>query len=331
MNPILVLTRRDVAALMTPRDTLDAVERGFAAAGSGRAQVPAPLSLGVTHGSFHAKAAAYCADRNWVALKFNANLPGNLQRHGLPSIQGAVLLFDGDEGRPLAVMDSIELTLRRTAAATALAARYLARKESEALAVCGCGAQALPQIEALQDVLPLRRIVLWDIDPKQAQALSERLIGRSASIDVHIADQLAQATRAADVVVTCTPSRQPFLGSAAVGPGCFIAAVGADSAGKSEIKPELMAASRVVVDSLAQCSEMGDLHHAIAAGTMQAKHVHAELSDLVLGTKAGRRRDDERWLFDSTGVAIQDVASAARVFERAIELGVGTSVALSLE
>jgi alanine dehydrogenase len=329
MNPVLVLTRRDIATLMVPRHALDAVERGFAAAGTGRAQVPAPLHLGVTHGGFHAKAAAYRAARSWVALKLNANLPGNLQRHGLPTVQGAILLFDGDDGRPLAMMDSIELTLRRTAAATALAARYLARPQSEVLAVCGCGAQALPQIEALLDVLPLRRILLWDTDPKAAERLRERLIGRAGGVGVQVADRLEQATGAADVVVTCTTSRQAFLGFDTVRPGCFIAAVGADNADKSEIAPGLMAASMVVVDSRSQCAEMGDLHHAIAAGVMKAEQVHADLSELVLGTKTGRRHDEEICLFDSTGVAIQDVASAAQVFERAVQLGIGASVDLS--
>jgi ornithine cyclodeaminase/alanine dehydrogenase-like protein (mu-crystallin family) len=326
-TPVLLLTRRDIARLMMPRDTLEAVEQGFAAVGAGRAQVPAPLHVAAEHGGFHAKAAAYHAGRSWVALKFNANLPGNPLRHGLPTIQGVILLFDGADGRPLAVLDSIELTLRRTAAATALAARYLARPESAVLAVCGCGAQALPQIEALREVLPLRRILLWDIDREAAQRMRECLVGRRESVDVAVG--LEQATRAADVVVTCTPSRQPFLGPDAVRPGCFIAAVGADSPDKSEIEPELMAASTVVVDSRSQCAAMGDLHHAIVAGAMTPEQVHADLGELVLGTKPGRSHDDEIGLFDSTGIAIQDVASAAQVFERAVQLGIGASVDLS--
>jgi ornithine cyclodeaminase/alanine dehydrogenase-like protein (mu-crystallin family) len=328
-SAVLILTRRDVAALMLPRDTLDAVAQGFAALTAGRAQVPAPLHLAAANGGFHAKAAAYHAARSWVALKLNANLPGNPLRHGLPTIQGAILLLDGDDGRLLAVMDSIELTSRRTAAATALAARFLARPASAVLAICGCGAQALPHVESILDVLPLRRILLWDIDPRPAHRLRERLAVRAGSIGVHVVDRLEQATRAADVVVTCTPSRQAFLGPDSVRPGCFIAAVGADSPDKNEIMPSLMAISNVVVDSRAQCAHMGDLHHAIAAGAMAAEQVHADLGELVLGTRKGRNCDEEICLFDSTGVAIQDVASAARVFERAAERGIGTPVDLS--
>ncbi len=326
-NPALtlVLTRRDVAALMSPRDCLDAVDSGFAALGEGRAHSPAPLHLKVGRGGFHAKAAHIEAARSFVALKFNANMPGNPARLGLPTIQGAILLCDASDGRLLAVMDSIEVTLRRTAAATALAARYLARLDSTVLAVCGCGAQAAPQIEALQQVLAWRRILLWDIDPEKSQRMCEQL-ARSQPCAVAIAPSLASATRRSDAIVTCTSSATPFLSSADVAPGTFIAAIGADSPAKCEVAPALMAASKVVVDSLEQCAAMGDLHHALAAGAMRVDQVHAQLSELVRGVKTGRSDVHEICIFDSTGVAVQDVASAVRVFERACALGVGTSV-----
>ncbi len=327
-NPALtlVLTRRDVAALMSPRDYLDAVESGFAALGEGRAHSPAPLHVKVAHGGFHAKAASVDATaRSFVALKFNANMPGNPQRLGLPTIQGAILLCDAGSGSLLAVMDSIEVTLRRTAAATALAARYLARLDCTVLAVCGCGAQAAPQIEALQQVLPLQRILLWDVDPEKSKRLSERL-ACSQRCEVGVASSLADATTRSDVIVTCTSSSTAFLTSADVKPGSFIAAVGADSSTKSEITPALMAASKVVTDSQEQCATMGDLHHALAAGAMGLDQVHAELSELVRGVKTGRSDALETCIFDSTGVAVQDVASAVRVFERACALGVGAQV-----
>lgn len=318
----LLLTRREIAALMTPQDYLEAVAQGFAAATAGRAESPAPLHVALAHGGFHAKAAVLQSARAYVALKFNANMPGNPQRYGLPTIQGTILLHDGDDGQLLAVMDSGEITQRRTAAATALAARYLARPESAVLAVCGCGAQALAQIEALLAVLPLRRVLLWDLDPVPAQALRARLLA-SSELEVQIASELAQATHASDVIVTCTSSKQAFLGLEHVRAGCFIAAVGSDSPHKSEIEPALMAAALVVVDSLTQCLEMGDLHHAIQAGAMTAAQVHAQLGELVCTSRSGRSDPEQICLFDSTGVAVQDVASAALVYERARARGVG--------
>ena len=138
----LILTRTEIAALMRPADWLAAAETAFQAAGEGRADAPPPLAVHGSDGVFHAKAAGLRGDRHYVALKLNANFPGNPERFGLPTIQGAILLCDGETGAVLAIMDSIEVTLRRTAAATALAARYLARPESGALLVCGCGAQS---------------------------------------------------------------------------------------------------------------------------------------------------------------------------------------------
>ena len=325
-----VLTRGDVAALMSPQDYLDAVRDGFAALAQGHAVAPEPLHVASEHGGFHAKAASYSSvlnkpARSFVALKFNANMPGNGAMFGLPTIQGALLLCNSDNGQLLAVMDSTELTLRRTAAATALAAQHLARPDAATLAVCGCGAQALPQVEALLQVLPLRRIRLWDIDSAKSHALRDVLVARGG-LDVAAAASVREATGEADVIVTCTVSRTAWLSRDDVRPGTFIAAVGADSPSKSEVAPGLMAAAKVVVDSIAQCAVMGDLHHAVAAGAMRADQVHAELGQLVLGTRPGRSARDEICIFDSTGVAVQDAASAAMVYARANERGVGALI-----
>ncbi len=312
----LVLSRRDIAALMDDGAYLDAVETGFRAAAEGRAHSPPPMSIQGSGGVFHAKGAALRLDRLLVALKLNGNFPDNPRQYGLPTIQGAILLCDGETGSLLAVMDSIEVTLRRTAAATAIAARYLARSRSEALLICGCGDQALPQIEALSGVLPLRRCLAWDRDAGKAEALVRRLRG-TGKLDAEVAPELAAASLRSDVIVTCTTSRTPFLSSAFVREGTFIAAVGADSPEKSEIEPALMSTSLVVTDVIDQCVAMGDLHHAVAAGAMAKTDVYAELSDLVAGRRPGRADDRQITLFDSTGTALEDVATAATIYDRA--------------
>lgn len=321
-SPVLILSRDEVAALMTPADYLEAVEAGFRALSEGAAEVPPPWHVAGEGGGFHGKGASLRLDRLYVALKLNGNFPGNPAANGFPTIQGAILLFDGETGSPLAILDSIEVTLRRTAAATALAARYLARPDSATVLVCGCGEQALPQLEALRDVLPLERGLAWDRDPRRAASLS------CGGIAMEAADDLAEAARQADVVVTCTTATEPFLTTAMIRPGTFIAAVGADSPHKSEIEPMLMAEALVVTDSAAQCAVMGDLHHALTAGTMSAGEVHAELAELVAGTKPGRGDDDLVIVFDSTGTAIQDVAVAVRLYQRALAAGAGLKVAL---
>ena len=322
----LILSRSDISGLMGLDSWLAAVESGFAAAAEGRAASPPPMAIKGSGGIFHAKGAGIELDRSYVALKLNGNFPDNPATRGLPTIQGALLLCDGENGSLLAVMDSIEITLRRTAAATALAARFLARPQSRTILICGCGEQGSAQLAALQAVLPLDRALAWDRDPGRSRRFADTE-GRKGLIVEAVTD-LARASQASDVIVTCTTATAPFLEESFVRPGTFVAAVGTDSPEKSEIQPALMRRAVVVADLLDQCAAMGDLRHALAAGVMERGDVHAELSQLVSGTKTGRSDQDQITLFDSTGTALQDVAAAAIVYRRAVEAGACNSVLL---
>lgn len=328
VNPVqsetstLLLDRAAIRGLMRSADYLAAVRQGFLADRRGEAFAPPPMHLPAAGGGFHAKGAILTTGRRVAALKLNANFPANPARNGLPTIQGAILLHDAEDGRLLAILDSSEITLRRTAAASALAAQCLARPDSATLAVCGCGGQAAAQIEALAQVLPLRVLRLWDTDPVRAEALAASL-DRPAGMAVEVARGLDQATLGADVIVTCTTANEAFLSPAQVSPGTFVAAVGADSPDKSELAPALMASGAVYVDSLEQCLAMGDLRHAVAAGAIAAADVRGELAGLLAGDIAGRSSPDEICLFDSTGTALQDVASALLAYERVSAVGAG--------
>jgi len=330
--PVVVLTRRDIAGLMTPADYRHAVARAFVAAAEGRATCPAPMHITASGGGFHVKGAGFAAGeltpqgRAYAAFKVNGNFPGNPAR-GLPTIQGALVLCDGESGSILALMDSLEITLNRTAAATAVAAQHLARRDSEVITVCGCGDQAPAQLRALCDVLPLRRGFAWDRDRRRAERFAR--VAAGLGVDIAVADELSAATRGSDVIVTCTTAAEPFLRRADVREGAFVAAVGADWPTKSEIAPDLMAAAAVYVDDLDQCLAMGDLRHAVAAGLMAASDVRGDLAGLAAG-KAVRSHAAEITLFDSTGVAIQDVASAALLFEKAAGADIGRLVPLGL-
>jgi ornithine cyclodeaminase/alanine dehydrogenase-like protein (mu-crystallin family) len=318
-EPVLLLSRGEIADLLDPADYLGAVEAAFRA--SRDAPAPPPMHIAGLNGAFHAKGAALWGERKRVALKLNGNFPSNPLR-GLPTIQGVIVLCDAENGAVLAVMDSIEITLKRTAAATALAARHLARPEAAKLATCGCGAQARAHLEALAPLFRFARGTAWDKDRAKAAAFAAEARARFG-FAFDVAGDLHDATLGADIVVTCTTARAPFLGEAGVSPGAFIAAVGADNAEKSEIAPALMARAKVVVDVLAQCAVIGDLHHAIKAGAMRADDIHGDLADVVVGARPGRTHADEVIIFDSTGTAILDVASAALAYERARERRVG--------
>jgi ornithine cyclodeaminase/alanine dehydrogenase-like protein (mu-crystallin family) len=327
-RPVLLLTRDDVATLMTPADYLSAVENAFRAAKENRASAPLPMHIHGKNGGFHAKGASIDGARNYVALKLNGNFPGNPERNGLPTIQGAILLCDADNGALLAILDSIEITLRRTAAASALAARHLASAESKALAIYGCGDQGRAQAEALAAVFPLSRAACFDMDANKATSFAAAMTG-ALGFPFDAVGSVADAAQAADIIVTCTTTRAPFLRLEHVKSGAFIAAVGADNPEKNEIDPGLMGAASVVADSIDQCVVMGDVHHALKAGAMTRGGIHAELADIVTGGKAGRTNDSGTFIFDSTGMALQDVASAALAYERAQERGRGQPFSFS--
>ena len=326
-RPPLLLDSQDVAHLLDYPSCIDAVEEAFRRYGRRETEPPTVCGVHLEEGGFHVKAAVLHTSRRYFAAKTNANFPGNPERHGLPTIQGIVLLFDAACGAPLAVMDSGEITVRRTAAATAVAARHLARPDASRLTLCGCGVQGRAQLEALCQVLPIKQIFAYDADPAAAERLVEEMAG-FLQVNIVVVRELRASARGSDVCVTCTPSSQYLLGPNDVQPGSFVAGVGADSPEKRELAPELLAGSRLVVDILEQCAAMGDLHHALAAGALTRESVHAELGEVVAGRKPGRTADEQVFVFDSTGTALQDVAAAALVYERARQAGRGLEFAV---
>jgi alanine dehydrogenase len=296
-----IFTRTDVENLLTMGECIEAVESVFRRFGEGSVAPPSSLGVHVDGGGFHIKAAS--VDRAFAA-KLNANFPANPQR-GLPTIQGVLILADPECGTPLAIMDSGAITTMRTAAASAVAAKYLARKGAGVMTICGLGVQGRAHRDAISRV---------------------RKIAKVFAIDVDNLGDLDQAIAQSDIVVTTTPSKRPFIERRHLHDGLFIAAVGADNPEKSEIAPDAMAAACVVVDVLEQAATMGDLHHAIAAGAMFREDVYADLGTIVAGRKAV---PDGIVVFDSTGTALQDVVAAELVYRRGIERNAGIDVILS--
>ena len=304
---------------------IEAVERAFRLYGAGQASAPAVASVHTANGGFHMKAGILpVGEQLYFVSKTNGNFPGNPARNGLPTVQGTVVVCDAELGTPLAVMDSIEITALRTAAATAVAAKYLARPDASRLAIIGCGLQGEMHLQALPIVRPPSRIALYDVNADAAKSLADK--ASHLRIPVTIASSPSEAAAGADLCVTCTTSTKFLLRARDVAPGSFVAGVGVDWERKRELAPSLLEQSKLVTDVTAQCAAFGDLHHAIGAGTLTVDSVHAELGAVVAGKKPGRESDAELIVFDSTGMALQDVAAAALVYERAREAGRGTLV-----
>jgi alanine dehydrogenase len=324
MNPggTLLLTRRDVASMLTIEDSISAVERVFRMYGEGQTSPPGVLGVHAAEGGFHIKAGILKLDRLYFAAKINANFPLNPKRVGLPTIQGVIALHDAENGYPLALMDSIEITIQRTGAATAVAAKYLARHDSETLTICGCGNQGQVSFKALSNLFSFKEVFAYDLDIAQAEGFANEL-SREAIAKVLAVSNLEKAVRASDIIVTCTPAKQFFLKESWVRPGTFIAAVGADNEDKQELEPTLLSRNRTVVDTIEQAASIGELHHAIESGLMTKDDVYADLGEVVAGVKTGRLSSDDIIVFDSTGMALQDVIVAAAVYEKAVEKSLG--------
>ena len=316
----LLLGQADVYRVLTPELCIEAVAHAFAA--HARGEVPEPGILGMHHGrgSFHVKAGFLAVDgRSYFAAKLNGNFPGNPAKD-LPTIRGAVILSDAQDGAPLAILDSMSITALRTAAASAVAVKHLARGECDTALICGCGGQAKAQLEALLCVRSPRRIFAYDTDSARSAAFA-----RASVVPVSATSELAEAARASDIIVTCTTAKRYFLTRAMVRPGAFIAAVGADSEDKQEIEPRLLAEAKVVTDMTEQARRIGELHHALDAGAMTLDAVHAQLGEVLAGLRPGRASDKETIVFDSTGTGLQDVAAAIAAYRAALTRQAGTS------
>lgn len=318
----LLLSRQDVASLLDFGDYLGIVEHAFRLHAQGKTLPLSMVNIPAPGGEFHIRAGGLHLPNTYVGVKVNAGFFQNRLRFGLPNIQGTIVLCDGENGYPVSVMDSVEITINRTGATTALAAKYLARPDSRVVTLCGCGTQGRVQLRALCKVLPVKQAYAFDAQ----QAVAERFaVETSADLDiaVSVATDPGRAVRRSDVCVTCTPARKHFLKADDVPSGMFLAAVGADSPEKQEIDPRLLRGNTVVVDLLEQCAEVGELHHALQEGIITRHDVYAELGQIVAGEKPGRRADDEIIIFDATGTALQDTASAAAVYENAVSAGRG--------
>lgn len=327
-NGTLILTRRDVAGLLSIEECTEAVEHVFRLYGEGKTQTPGVLGVHARDGGFHIKAGVVQLDRPYFAAKINANFPDNPKTLGLPTIQGVIVLSDADNGYPLALMDSSEITAQRTAAATAVAAKYLARPESKTLTICGCGIQGRVSLGALRQLFPIEQVFAYDVDSPRSEKFANDL-SAELGIAIRAVGQLKDAVLQSDICVTCTPSKQFYLKREHIAPGTFVAAVGADNENKQELDPTLLGESKVVADLVEQCATIGELHHALDRKVMTRDQVHAELGEVVAATKPGRTSSDEIIVFDSTGMALQDVITSALVYEKAKQRGPGTKIELS--
>jgi alanine dehydrogenase len=325
---LLLLNRNEVQSILSFQDYVSVVEKAFCGYAYGETLTPVLTHLDAPDGELHIKAGGLLRPDLLFGIKVNAGFPSNQSRYGLPNIQGVILLSSAENGTPLALMDSREITVQRTAAATALAARHLARPDSTVCTICGSGTQARAQLRAISQDFALEEVLVWSRTPDHAVLFAREMQGQFVGKITPVHD-LPMALSRSSICVTCTSSRYALFSAESVPPGMFIAAVGADGPTKQELDPALIAKAKVVTDLTSQAISVGDSHHAVRTGLIDHSHIHGELGEVLAGMRPGRENQDEIIVFDSTGTALQDVAAAAAVYAKAVALGVGTEWTLA--
>jgi alanine dehydrogenase len=309
--PTLLLDRNAIRSLIKVSDVITVVEEAFRMCGDGKANMPPKTYLSLEHGDFRAMPAASpgCAGVKWVNVH-----PHNPFR-GLPSIMAILIYNDPETGYPLAIMDATEITAYRTGAAAAIASKYLARRDSHTIGIIGAGFQAHTQILAHAELFSHISINVFDV----SQPAMDRLMGLLAQFRVKACS--IQEAAASDIVCTLTPSRSPIVKKEWVKPGTHINAVGADAPGKQELDPAILKEAVVVVDDLRQASGSGEINVPIQKGIYSLREVYGTLAEVVAGRKKGRTDDRVITVFDSTGIAIEDIAVARLLLEKARQAG----------
>lgn len=307
----LLLSQKDIRGLLSMAAVIAVVEQALRDYALGRARMPHKVYLDTDCGDFRAMPAsvAGAAGMKWVCA-----YPGNPKK-GLPNVMATLVYSDLATGYPLAVMDAMDITAYRTGATAAIASKYLARPDSCTLGLIGAGQQAFTQLLAHAELFPLRKVTVFDVRPGAVESLIR------AFPQLPVEAGTPEAAAAADIVCTLTPAREPVLRRRWVSPGAHINAVGADGPGKQELELAILAEAMVVVDDMEQAVLGGEVNVPISRGRFSVERIHAALGDIIAGKRLGRAARDSITVFDSTGLAIEDIAVARMLFEKAMESG----------
>lgn len=324
----LLLDRHNVETLLDMAELIPVLEQ--AQVQYSRGQAVQPMRLGVhlpRHPGSLELMPGYLEDSDALAVKVLTVRPEN-PGNGLPLIHATILLQDPSSGRLLAILDGASITTARTAAVSGVATNYLARRDAGSLAIVGTGRQARTHLWAMTVVRPIRQIRAYDRQPETAQAFKEEMEGRFA-LPVEITSTAEEAVRGADIVVLSTSTVEPIVQSRWVQPGMHFNSIASATTQVREMDSETIRMSKVVVDSReAALKEAGDILIPISEGLIGPDHIYAEVGEIAAGAKPGRENDGEVTVYKSLGLAIQDVAVAKLLYEKARRAGLGTEVGI---
>lgn len=321
---LMILYEKEIRQAVTEDEAINAIERAFADYAQGKAIVPGIISLNPkANADVHLKG-AYIKGSEFFAFKVASGFYDNPSK-GLPAGSGMMLLFNADTGFPVCLLfDNAYLTDLRTGAAGGVAAKYLAPQKINQVGIIGSGNQGRFQLRALTKIRAFSKVKIWGIPP---ESIDQYINDMQPSIEAKIerASTVQEAAEGSDLIITATPSKKPLVKSEWVKQGTHITAVGSDEPLKQELEASLLGkANKVVADSLSQCVERGEIHHAVEEKILTPEKVYAELGEVVIAKKPGREKSEEITICDLTGVGIQDVAIASLTYKKATEKGFGS-------
>ena len=321
---VLILSRKDLEAVMTMKETIEVVEHAFKELTMGTARMPTRVGLTVfDRAGWMGVMPAYLSGTGSLAAKIVAVFEANPSKHDLPTVLATVTLNDASTGYPLAFMEGTYITAMRTGAAGGIATKYLARKDAKTVGIFGTGVQARTQLLAVNEVRDVEKVYAFDISAYQSRKFAEDM-SKVVGVEIETANSPEIVVEKSEIIVTATTSRTPVFDGRLLKQGTHINAVGSFRPDARELDDDTVLRSKVVVDSReAALAEAGDIVIPLKDRVINKTHIYAEIGEIITGKKHGRINDDEITLFKSVGLGVQDAAAAHLAYKKAKEAGVG--------
>lgn len=323
----LIIDGKTVKEIVTMAEAVREVEKYFKLFGRGKAQMPPKvyITLDKYNGDFRSMP-TYVEDVEVCGIKWVNVHPDN-RKKGIPTVMGIIIYSDPRTGFPLAIMDATYATALRTGAAGGVAAKYLARKSSKIVALVGCGVQARTQLAALNEVAKISVVNVFGKTHSETLKF-KRWCRRTFSFEVKIIPSIEGCVKEADIIVTTTPARKPVIKCEWLKKRVHINAIGADAAGKEELDVKILKGAKIVVDAWVQAAHSGEINVPVKKKQITKRDIYADIGEVTSGKKKGRVKKDNITVFDSTGLAVQDMAIASLIYKKAKKLNKGKNIQL---
>jgi alanine dehydrogenase len=326
MYETLLLKQSEIKGLIGMDEVIESVETAYSVHATRKVQMPAKkyLFFKKYNGDLRIMP-AFIKSMDEAGVKCVNVHPDNPLKNNLPTVMGLIELFDPKSGFPLSVMDGTWITNMRTGAAAGVGTKYLARKDSNTLGIIGAGKQAFTQLMALREVMDIEHAKVYCRTCSSRENFAKMAKDRFG-INIKAVETAEEAVKDADVVVTVTPANKPVLKTEWIKEGTHINAMGADAPGKQELESGILKKSKIFIDCWEQARHSGEINVPVDEGIITRDSITAKIGDVITGKAKGRVSDEDITIFDSTGLAVQDVVTAWKIYEKAVKMGVGTNI-----